>query len=1176
MNLTDKQREIILTNNKTLLVSASAGSGKTFVVVEKIVNDIIKNKTDISNLLIVTFTNAAASELKERIVKRLQEVLSQIKNAGDNESVYYISKQINKAWNANISTIHSFCLSIIKDNFYILGIDPNVTTMDETRASILLAETIQEIIEQEYEEKNQSFYDTMQLLGKEESLQAIATKLYSFLSHITDKETLKKEVIAAYELKDVKDLSETKIGQEVIYDIKNKLEINKLEIKNCIEDIEGVDEFSGHKSILEKIYTYLSNIIKENSYDKIYYLLKNGIELNQMPRYKGTDIETKDNILRLKKETLDAIKECSKILYKDTESICEELRGMTPVILWLFEFVEKIRGAYFNKKLKKGVIDFSDYEELAIKALENKEVTQKYKEKFKTIYVDEYQDTSYAQEAIISKIANLDNCIMVGDVKQSIYGFRNAAPELFSTKYEAFSEDTKSKENLKAKIVLAENFRSRKEVIQSINDIFETIMTLKFGGARYTEKETLKYGGLYGEQTNTEQYKTEINLVEYSKLVEDTETEALSGIEVETKMVAKKIKDLVNNFKVYDIKAKEYRKCEYKDIVILLQVVNNVADKIVDGLRGQNIPAYANIKSNFYETEEIKLVINFLKILDNPLDDIALSSVMYSIIGKFSLDELYEIRCVDKSFSVYESLINYNKKNKDVTDILVKKVNSFLELIERFKKYLYVYTISEVILKLYMETGLYEAIMLEVDGQSRKLNMDALLQIARQNENSSNMTLYSFIQYIESIQNSSKNSDAPTLIGENENVVRIMSIHHSKGLEFPVVILMNTSRIFKFPDTKDRILLDKNFGIGVNVLNKEFNVTYPSIINMAIKSNIKYRQKSELLRLLYVALTRAKEKLIIYGTVKDATKYVEDIQKGVQAGRVSQAVLQQNNSHLKNILSGYLAKEGNNNFILNILNSTNAESNLNEVSLQKFNPIDSFEHKMTLCGFKADPKQLDEISSKLDIEYKYNKSSRILQKYTATKINDENKEQTTSSLNLEELRPTAMRDNISGAGFGTCIHKIIEKLDIANATYEDVVKQAVQTVTSQGMNSINIDNVSKKIYKMMQLLKQDVIKPDSSILHEYEFIIKDTLTVDGKKYMEEPSLIQGIIDMYVETEGRSIILDFKTDKVNTKEELIKKYATQLNIYRRGIELGLNKKEVEVYIYSFSLEHLLKL
>lgn len=1179
MNLTYEQEKIITTNNKTMLVSASAGSGKTFVVVEKIINSIIKEKKDIDSMLIVTFTNAAASELKERIVAKLQDALDKAYKEKDKELVYHISKQINKAWSANISTIHSFCLSVIKDNFYILGIDPNITTIDATRANIMLMESISEVIEEEFEKANPAFYDILEILGKEEELVTFTTKFYEFYSHIIDKEKFKEKVLHVYSLKN-KDLSDTELGKKIICDVKTKLDLCRLELKSVIEELDGVDDFTKHKQILEMLNSNVKCMLQENTYDGIYHKISTSIELPNMPRYTGDDVETKDNVLNIKKKVTEEIKQISKIMYKDSLGIMQELNSMRACVEWLFEYIEIVKQNYSEKKRKKGVVDFTDYEELALIALQDEQVVKRYKDKFDVIYVDEYQDTSYVQEEIISRISKQDNCIMVGDVKQSIYGFRNAAPELFSGKYETFSDDLENEEIEKIRIVLAENFRSRKEVLYSVNDIFEKIMTLEFGGARYTNKETLKYGGLYDEEKiaeNCNAYKTEINLIEYDKTAQEelNELDIQANVEVEAIHVADKIKELVGNLDVYDTKKKTYRKCEYKDIVILLQKVAGVADKIVDVLRTNGVPAYANNKTSFYETDEIKLIMSFLKILDNELDDISLASIMYSKIGMFTLDDLVEIRSYKKEGYLFDALGDYEEQCKN--ESLYNKIHDFLELISLFKDYVKTYSLSEVIVMLYNKTHIYDSILLEDDGKQKQMNMDALIQVAKNFEDSKNTTIYSFVKYIESIRKrEGAQGESPSLVGENENVVRLMTIHHSKGLEFPVVILMNMTQTFDFPEIKDKILLDNKLGLGINILDKDLNVTYPSIINMAIKAGIKYTGKSEKMRLLYVALTRAKEKLIIFGTVKNADKYISDAAIQVQGENIPKTFLQQNNSQLKNIMAAVIATEYRNNFNINIIQHGVEDVERNEETLEKISIKEKLEGKVGKIDKVNCNKKLEKLKQSLDYTYHKSESLNILQKYTATKLNKntvDDKKETLSS--LTDLTPKVLNSKITNKSFGSLVHKIIENIDLKNATKEDILICADNVLKEFDAENINKEYIATKIYNMISTLKQDILMADSIVEKEYEFVMLDNLEMLEQAKLVESSYIQGVMDLYIENKDKSVIIDFKTDKVTSEQELIDEYSSQLAVYKRGIELSLNKGNVEVYIYSFSLEKLIK-
>ena len=675
MELTNSQKLIITTKNKSLLVSASAGSGKTFVVVERIV-DSIKAGKDISKMLILTFTNAAASELKERIVKKLYDIKEEYLKAGDKENAKRIAKQISAVPASDVSTIHSFCLSTIRNNFYSLGIDPNVQTVEETKATLMLYEAIEEVLEEEYTFASDTFTDILDMLGNEEMLVEMLLKLHKAMCNATNKEKWLNNITKTYSVSSdtVKDLVEIDFGYEVVKSIKNTLEIEIMNLERVIDKLDSVTDFETRKETLEKILAIVKRAYMKETFDEIYAMRDELTSLPQLPRKSVPDEELKNEVSAVRNSAAKKLKSIvAKLIYKDSKGILEELNSSLVYANWYKDVVKRVDEKYSLVKKEKALIDFSDYEHLTLEALEDEETRKKYIEKFDEIYIDEYQDTSDIQETILMSIAKENNVIMVGDVKQSIYGFRNAAPELFSAKYARLEEIEVEgdKEELKeAKILLAQNFRSRKEVIDSTNEVFGKLMSESFGGASYGKKEELVLGAAYPLD---EGYKAELHIVEkdtdeekydHSESEEEEQSEDvvtdLTSLELEAGAIVNRIRELMSgDFKIYDLKKEEYRKCEYKDIVILMSKVEKTGAIVKNVLSKAGIPTYTDAKTGFYKSDEISLIISFLKILNNIEDDISLASVLYSIIGKFNLDELVKIRKGNTKYSLYGSLNKY-------------------------------------------------------------------------------------------------------------------------------------------------------------------------------------------------------------------------------------------------------------------------------------------------------------------------------------------------------------------------------------------------------------------------------------------------------------------------------------------------------------------------------------
>lgn len=1162
MELTNSQKLVITEKDKSILVSASAGSGKTFVVVERIIEK-IKKGTDVNKLLVLTFTNAAALELKERIISRLTALKEEYLEQNKIKEARQIARQINLVPASDISTIHAFCLQVIKSNFYILGIDPNVKTIDGNEAYLKLLECINDVIEEEYELKTGEFLDILDMTGGEQNLIDILNSMYTKFIQMENKEMWLKDAIEEYTLKDVCDLKDTKIGKYIIEYVKEKLTVLSLELEHLIDKLEGIDDLLTRKDVLNNLKYKIDTCKNLDRYDEMFEYMPVLLESIRLPSTKVCDEDLKNEVTKVKNNVVKELKTLPNVLYKDTKGIVSELNEVAKYIVWYRECILKIHEKYSNYKIENGLVDFHDYEQLTLKAFEDENIRKKYMDKFDEIYIDEYQDTSYIQESIISKIAK-DNVIMVGDVKQSIYGFRNAAPELFSAKYEKLEEITKPCDTSikSAKIVLAQNFRSREEVINITNLVFGKLMSLEFGGAKYGEREKLIASADYEK---TRDCIPELHIIEKVEDEEENtekedEVQNLTKLQIESVAVAKKIKELTDGtFNVYDLKKKEFRPCEYKDIVILMRTVENKANVVEDVLKEFGIPAYSDARTGFFKSDEILLVISFLKVLNNPLDDISLASIMYSIIGGFTLDEMTLLRYKNTKISLRESL------DEEIKDKALKeKVEKFKELLNTFKTYLDTYNISYVLNKLYNETGLYLSLGFEKMGKLKQANLDAFMHIISEFEKSENTkTLNRVIKYIDTLKSKETAGDSPKQLGENENVVRIMTMHKSKGLEFPVVILMNTDAKYNEQELTDKVIVDSEYKFGIDIYNKELKVAYPSIIKQVMKINAKNKLRSETLRLLYVAFTRAKEKLIIFGTLNNSLdSYTKDML--LDNENISILSKYKANSHLKCILQVLLSSNANDFIKIKRFKQSDFKVNTTEKYLDREKEsLKAFLNKAQ--DVKVTKEEIDTLKSKYETKYNYDTS--LNQKYTVTNLKGESIEE-----NLSTLKPQVLTTKLTGTSYGTLVHKVIELVDYMSLSKEGI-KGIVESLLTKMDTNVNVKKVTDSVYLLYSKYLKDMLDKAKVVKHELEFVVYDTL--EGIEDFSEPTLIQGVVDMYIKTENENIIIDFKTDKVENKDELIDRYKNQLRIYKKALEVSYNETIDKMYIYSFSLEELIE-
>lgn len=912
---TKEQQSAIDTRGCNLLVAAAAGSGKTAVLVERILK-IVSNEekpVDIDKLLVVTFTSAAAAEMRERIGNAISKALE------DNPESRLLQRQLTLLNRSSITTIHSFCLEVIRNNFHRIDLDPGFRISDQTEALLLKNEVLQDLFDHKYEEENNE--DFIRLVesfggGKDDSkLLEIVMNLFDFSMSGPWPEAWLRESAESFKIEEGFEFGSTIWGKTLQKNIKIELEGTKDIILNAMEIAESA---SGLGPYLETLRDDLGKVealveLAESSWEKLYSSFST-LKFATIKRVgKDADKEAQEQVKGLRDEAKDKIKKIQEdIFFLSPEDIKEDLNYMYPIMKVLSELIIEFNDRYRARKKERGILDFNDLEHYCLQILtdtsENGEIVPSdvalgFRRKYEEVLVDEYQDSNNVQEVLINmvsrKFSDTPNVFMVGDVKQSIYRFRQAKPELFLEKYNTYSEEDGNHDR---KIMLYKNFRSREEVINAVNFIFRTIMSVNIGELEYDEKEALNLGANYKEN-NDEAVVTggpvELHIIEKVKREnsedddstksygegEDSasaeEEEELDKIQLEARLVARRIKYLMRpqNGKVFKVQDKEtgaYRPVTYKDIVILMRATANWAPVFVEELTAEGIPIYSDAGTGYFQTVEVSTVMALLQVIDNPMQDIPLLSVLRSPIFSFAPEDLIEIRLVNKEKYLYEALRemaeaeeNLEKEGREIPFELWVKVKDFLRKLEGWREKSLHMAIDEFIWYLYGDTGYYGFVAAMPNGAQRQANLRILFQRARQYEETSFKGVFNFVNFINKLRKNDGDMGSAKILGENEDVVRIMSIHKSKGLEFPVVFLSGTAKNFNLRDMNRSILFHHEMGYGPDYVNIEKRISYSTIYKEAIKKKIKLESLSEEMRILYVAFTRAKEKLIITGCVND-------------------------------------------------------------------------------------------------------------------------------------------------------------------------------------------------------------------------------------------------------------------------------------------------------------------
>ena len=919
---TREQLEAIESRGQNLLVAAAAGAGKTSVLVERIVRLITDpvQPVDVDRLLVVTFTNAAAAEMRERIGRSLREALARQPDSR------HLHRQLALLGRAGISTLHSFCLDLLRQHYYRVDLDPSFRVADETETVMLQAEALEELFERRYaREENSVFTALVDSYGGQRDdtvLQELVLELYLFSRSTPQPEEWLKKLPGGFELPQGASLGQLPWSGA----LKKSLEI----------ELSGA--LSGREQALELARrpggprVYLANLEAER--DMVLGLCKacaagaswaslheafNRVAFGRLKACKREDDGA--GLAEQVRKIRDSVKKRIAVLQRDyfrrpPEELCADLRAVVPLVRELSSLVLEFGETYRRVKLARAVLDFNDLEHYCLQILEERDpetgesspsaVALELQERFEEVLVDEYQDINAVQEAILQLVSRQgekgSNLFMVGDVKQSIYRFRLADPGLFLQKYETYP--TLKDRGPGRRIDLARNFRSRRGIIEAVNFLFRQLMTPAVGEMAYGPGEELVYAAEYpegtGEGAGPEEY-VEIHLIEREPAgqpeaagsrepaagsggdepeegagrQEGESEEDLDAVQREARLVARRIKELVEGapgippLTVYDRGQRDCRPVTYRDVVVLLRAVTGYANIFMEEFRQAGVPAYAELATGYFEATEVETILSLLKIIDTPRQDLPLAAVLRSPIVGLNAGEMARIRLHARRGDYLDAVVAASLSEKGA---LGERLQDFLCKLESWRTAARQGTLADLIWTLYRETGYYDFVGGLSGGGQRQANLRALHHRAEQYEATAFRGLFLFLRFIERIREGGGDLGAARYLGESENVVRLMSIHKSKGLEFPVVFVAGLGKRFNFKDLAKTVLFHKDLGLGPQLVDSETRVTYPTVAKLALKQKLKMEALSEEMRILYVALTRAREKLILVGSAR----YLED------------------------------------------------------------------------------------------------------------------------------------------------------------------------------------------------------------------------------------------------------------------------------------------------------------
>lgn len=1195
-NWTKEQQSAIDARGSNLLVAAAAGSGKTAVLVERIIQIILKDKIDIDKLLIVTFTNAAAGEMRERIA---QAIMEEMEKKTDQEE--HLRRQISLLNRASITTIHSFCINVVRRHFHIIDVDPGFRIGDVTETSIMRLEALEELFEEEYEGADEVFFKLVEAFGgtkEDRPLQDLVLKIYGFIQSQPYPEAWLKEKVEEFALS-IEGFDES----SWIKTIKGRIEIQLKGAMDLLNDALTIaQDPCGPEVYEEAILSDLAQI--SDLYDNLhipitsFYDGLNNITHARLKASKDSDSVLKEESKDLRDKAKDIIKDIRENIFTvSPKEYVDDLNKLHPLMEYLYKLVTGFTNIYAEKKADRGIVDFNDLEHYALEILANQLVAKEYKERFEYIFMDEYQDSNIVQETLIQSIKGKDNLFMVGDVKQSIYRFRLADPTLFIGKYETFGDE---EGDIDRRIDLAKNFRSRGQVLNGVNYIFKHVMSKELGEIDYDDKAALYQGSTFEP---IEDPSIEVNLIEKNmEIDEDIEEELqeLADIEVEARIVAKRIKELLNE-EIYDTRVKAYRKLEYKDIVVLLRTTQNWAQSFLEVFIREGIPAYADANTGYFEAIEVNMFLNLLRVIDNKRQDIPLLSVMRSPIGDFTTEELINIRINDKSGTYYDAMEKYIE---EYNDDLKHKLLSFVGKLHEWGNEARYIKIDQLIWKLFMDTGYYYYVGAMPGGLQRQANLRILFDRASQFEKTSIKGLFNFIKFIEKLQGSKGDMGAAKILGENDNVVRIMSIHKSKGLEFPVVIAAGMGKNFNLRDTSADVLLHKDLGLGPKFVDPNLRTYRDTIAKLAMKDQIKVESLSEEMRILYVAFTRPKDKLIIVGSLRKIDRLVKNWNKAKNTYSlmnaknyldwICAALIKHPDGENLRVLgdfefdeSRYTAEDsrwtvnilGRQAVVLEeqqkLLKEEEYKEKLINFNREEFSPNSYTEHK-------------DEINNRLNWQYAYSDATVIPSKLSVSDIKKASIQEMDS---IAHQIPTLVKSPkfmegkkvITAAERGTIIHFVLQHLDLNNVKSEDNIRHQVDFMVARELITEEESDVVN-VAKILSYFKSEIGKRmlvAKKVFRESPFIIEKSASdvINGlQEGLGEKLLVQGIIDCYFEEEDGLILVDYKNDIILDEniDSVVERYRVQLELYKEALERITGKDVKETYLYLFHIDEGVKL
>lgn len=1251
---TEDQQRVIDLRDRNILVSAAAGSGKTAVLTERIVARLRdeKDRLDIDRLLVVTFTNAAAAEMRERIRQKIMECLER---EPENE---HLQKQAALIHNAQITTIDSFCLFVIRNNFNDIGLDPGFRIADEGELKLMKQDVLAELLEEKFALSEEEFLYCVECYStgsRETLLEENILKLYEFSMSYPFPEEWLKEREADYHVESVEELEASDLGKAAIL-------ANSRTIKDCIESIEQAVQICEqpdgpymYGELLEKEREMLLKLSGIETLSEMETAIEK-VRFDRLPSKKDDSVSPlkRENVKGIRNRIKDSIQEMKeKYFFQPLAKSVEQSAACERAVRQLIGLTLDFKQKFDERKREKNLIDFSDMEHFALDILIERgengglvptATAMDYRAYFKEIMIDEYQDSNLVQEYLLASISGEEegnyNRFMVGDVKQSIYKFRLARPEIFMEKYLEYEEADSKKQ----RIDLHQNFRSRKEIIDSVNFIFYQLMGSELGGISYDEKAALLFGADFlpclpeSHEWNDD---TEILLVEKPEKEEE-----LSAKMSEAYAIAKRIKRLLKENQVTDKESGKLRQVSYKDIVVLLRTNSGWDEEFRKVFSEEGIPSYITSKTGYFKTTEIQTVLQFLRVLDNPLQDIPLFGVLHSVFGGFDEEETALIKVltdgkVEKGTLFFERLqylamgmqeegteadAEESTAGADAAKVnttqtaLREKIRCFLDKLERYRDMVSYLPIHELLQTILGENNYFLYVTALSGGEQRRANVDMLLEKAVAFEQTSYHGLFHFIRYIEQMEKYDVDYGEAGTFEEEADVVRIMSIHKSKGLEFPICFVAGLSKRFNMQDTAQPLIADIDMGIGTDFIDPNARIRNKTLRKNVMAGKMKLDNIAEELRILYVALTRAREKLLLtgcvdkplekigalstlltrketllpYSAIAGAGSYMDLLLAALVRHPAMHKIMQENGMEFEKKDFEEMGRAPVRIELIGTEELVRAEVEEQVLFTGRKEKVEKLRELWELQLLEGQGDALENwidkelyvnLNEKFSFVYPYENLSGLYTKTTVSELKKagQNEELDFSVHLIEEEEvvpyiPGFMKgtEKVSGTTRGSAMHKIMELLDFEAVTDRAGILAQMEAERKEGRlseefyDAIRVEKI--ETFLQSDLCKRMKLADEKGMLYrESPFVYGISAEHLNQKFpKEETVLVQGIVDVYFEEEGELVVADYKTDVVKEERELSDRYRVQLDYYAEALEKLTEKPVKEKIIYSFYL------